>query len=113
MLKTYIATVQHDNGTTLMNVKAESPERAIEIICKSENCPQSAISNIEQVKHTRAYLIPVDQLGDEKQHDELTDEEFMMLAAEEGRIYTLENFVIAFNSEEVSDTYFWLRIIHD
>jgi hypothetical protein len=44
----YIVTVKHDNGTARIKTTASSEQAAKDIIMKAENCPQSAIINVEQ-----------------------------------------------------------------
>lgn len=42
-MKTYQATLKHDNGKHRMTVKAETIEGARMMICKAENCPPGAV----------------------------------------------------------------------
>ncbi len=42
-MKTYQATLKHDNGTHRMTVKAETIEQARSLVCKAENCPPGAV----------------------------------------------------------------------
>lgn len=42
-MKTYQATLKHDNGTHRMTVKAETIDQARNLICKAENCPPGAV----------------------------------------------------------------------
>ena len=51
----------------------------------------------------RVYVIDTnDERMDDVYWEELTDEEFMFEAEEQGRVYTLDGFAKAFNSEEVN-----------
>ncbi len=43
-MKTYKATLKHDNGTHRMTVKAETIDKARDLVCKAENCPPGAVS---------------------------------------------------------------------
>lgn len=43
-MKTYQATLTHDNGTHRMTVKAETIDQARDLVCKAENCPPGAVS---------------------------------------------------------------------
>lgn len=59
---------------------------------------------------TRVYVLEVDELGD-KHHSELTDDEFMSLAEEQGRVYSINGFQEAFNLEEINSSIDIIRII--
>jgi hypothetical protein len=53
---------------------------------------------------TRVYAIDVPD-------NDLTDDEFMDLAEQQGRVWTLEGFEKAFNNDEVSDQWI-IKIIN-
>ena len=61
---------------------------------------------------TRVYLI---DSSDERVEDisiiDLTNEEFIFEAEEQGKIYTLDGFAIAFNNEEINSNTDFIRII--
>ena len=60
----------------------------------------------------RVYVIDTnDERVDNVDLLELTDEEFMFEAEEQGRIYTLEGFTEAFNLEEINSSLDVIRII--
>lgn len=42
-MRKYSVKVKHDNGTTTFNVMATDFISAIDIVCKAEGCPRSAI----------------------------------------------------------------------
>ena len=74
--------------------------------------------NLRKVE-TRVYVVEnVDSIGlmsdilGEKLYSELTDEEFMDLAEEEGRVYSLQGFQEAFNSEDVNTAIDVIRFIN-
>ena len=74
---------------------------------------------IPQEVETRVYVVEnVDSIGlmsdilGEKLYSELTDEEFMDLAEEEGRVYSLQGFQEAFNSEDVNTAIDVIRFIN-
>jgi hypothetical protein len=61
---------------------------------------------------TRVYVVDTE---DDRMNDvyweELTNEEFMLEAEEQGRVYTLDGFAKAFNSEEVNTSTDAIRFI--
>ena len=49
-MKTFIATLEHDNGTVKIKVTASSRKAAKTMIMSAENCPSRAIISITEVK---------------------------------------------------------------
>jgi len=47
-MEKFILTLKHDKGKIKISTFAENEKMAIEIICNSEGCPQSAIIKIEK-----------------------------------------------------------------
>lgn len=47
-MKTFYITLKHDGGKTRVKLVAVNEQSAREIICRSENCPESAIVKIKQ-----------------------------------------------------------------
>ena len=77
-------------------------------------------SNINSLLvETRVYLVTnIDSIGlmsdilnGDKHHSELTDDEFMTLAEEDGGVYTLQGFQEAFNNGDVSSVADVIRVI--
>lgn len=61
---------------------------------------------------TRVYVIDTnDERVDDVDVQELTNDEFMLEAEEQGRVYTLDGFTKAFNSEEVNTSTDIIRFI--
>lgn len=61
---------------------------------------------------TRVYVINTnDERVDDVDVQELTNDEFMFEAEEQGRVYTLDGFTKAFNSEEVNTATDVIRFI--
>ncbi len=61
---------------------------------------------------TRVYVIDTeDERMDDVYWEELTDEEFMFEAEEQGRVYTLDGFAKAFNFEEINSSTDAIRFI--
>ena len=61
---------------------------------------------------TRVYVINTnDERVDDVDVQELTNDEFMFEAEEQGRVYTLDGFTKAFNSEEVNTSTDVIRFI--
>jgi hypothetical protein len=75
-----------------------------------------ALNELETAVNTepRVYVINVndERVADIPDTDELTNEEFMFEAEEQGRIYTLDGFVNAFNFEEINTNTDVIRIIY-
>lgn len=44
----YTATIKHDTGKYKITTDAENQEKAIELICKAENCPACAIIKLTE-----------------------------------------------------------------
>jgi hypothetical protein len=68
----------------------------------------------EKEKETRVYVINThdERVEDmEKGFSDLTDEEFMFEAEEQGRVYTIEGFQRAFNESEVNTEIDLIRFI--
>ena len=65
------------------------------------------LPNLKKVE-MRVYVLESDLENSEKL---LTDEEFMYLAEEQGRVYTLQGFQEAFNLEEINSTIDVIRFI--
>jgi len=61
---------------------------------------------------TRFYLIGVGTIPDDnEQVEELTDEEFMTLAEEQGTVYSCEGFAEDLNHDNIDTTDYWVRAI--
>ena len=71
------------------------------------------------VVETRVYVVKnIDSIGlmsdiliDDKHYTDLTDEEFMTLAEEDGTVYTIQGFQEAFNNEEINSAIDVIRFI--
>jgi len=57
----------------------------------------------------RVYL--VDSMNEVENWDELPNDEFIRMAEEEGKVYSLQGFVKAFNEEEINSSIDFIRII--
>ena len=67
----------------------------------------------ETKKEIRVYAIDIDSISKEldgKRIKDITKEEFMAESEKQGLVYTLEKFEQAFNQEEVSTSYMFIRI---
>lgn len=67
----------------------------------------------ETKKEIRVYAIDIDSISKEldgKRMKDITKEEFMAESKKQGLVYTLEKFEQAFNQEEVSTSYMFIRI---
>ena len=67
----------------------------------------------ETKKEIRVYAIDIDSISKEldgKRMKDITKEEFMAESEKQGLVYTLEKFEHAFNQEEVSTNYMFIRI---
>lgn len=67
----------------------------------------------ETKKEIRVYAIDIDSISKEldgKHIKDITKEEFMAESEKQGLVYTLEKFEQAFNQEEVSTSYMFIRI---
>jgi len=61
---------------------------------------------------TRVYVVDTeDERMDDVYWEELTDEEFMFEAEEQGMVFTLEGFAKAFNVEEINSSTDAIRFI--
>jgi len=49
-MNTYIVTLKHDYGKIKIQVVALTFNRAINIIMKTEGCPENAIQSIKKIK---------------------------------------------------------------
>lgn len=72
------------------------------------------INEMPQKVEIRVYVIEAENtlMVDERIFSDLTDEEFMDLAEEEGRVYSLEGFKDAFNEEEINTAIDVIRFIN-
>jgi hypothetical protein len=74
-----------------------------------------ALNELETAVNTepRVYVINVndERVADIPDTDELTNEEFQFEAEEQGRVYTLDGFAEAFNSEEINSNTDIIRFI--
>ena len=59
---------------------------------------------------TRVYAIDLYELDTEIPVWDLDDEQFMDLAEQQGKVWTLQGFENAFNNEQISDTWI-IRIV--
>ena len=59
---------------------------------------------------TRVYAIDLYELDTEIPVWDLNDEEFMDMAEQQGKVWTLDGFEKAFNNEQISDTWI-IRIV--
>lgn len=48
-MRTYHITIKHDKGVLVIRTKARNKAAAVEIVCRAENCPKSAITHILHV----------------------------------------------------------------
>lgn len=67
----------------------------------------------ETKKEIRVYAIDIDSISKEldgKRMKDITKEEFMAESEKQGLVYTLKKFEQAFNQEEVSTNYMFIRI---
>ena len=83
------------------------------MLCEtSKDLLETCLTQLKQNSETRVYVVDTE---DERMNDvyweELTNEEFMFEAEEQGRVYTLDGFTKAFNSEEVNTTTDAIRFI--
>lgn len=64
---------------------------------------------------TEKYVFVISALTEYEEIDlvEMSDEEFVAVCKEDGRIYSLEDFPAAFNSGEISSNIDYLRILED
>ena len=68
-------------------------------------------NDIPQQSETRVYVIDTFNVG-ERNWNDLTDEEFINLAEEDGNIYTLQGFQEAFNSQDINTEIDVIRFIN-
>lgn len=66
-------------------------------------------NHLDLTTETRVYV--VDMNDNDFDGDNTTDEEFMTLAEENGRVYTLDGFQEAFNFEEINSSIDVIRFI--
>ena len=66
-------------------------------------------NHLDLTTETRVYV--VDMNDNNFDGDNTTDEEFMTLAEENGRVYTLDGFQEAFNFEEINSSIDVIRFI--
>ena len=78
----------------------------------SKDLLETCINQLKIKTETRVYVVDTeDDRMDDVYWEELTDEEFMFEAEEQGRVYTLDGFAKAFNSEEVNTSTDAIRFI--
>lgn len=77
----------------------------------NDRLPQEVKTRVYVVNNIDSIGLMSDILTDNKHYSDLTDEEFMMLAKEDGRVYTLQGFQEAFNLEEVNSAIDVIRFI--
>jgi hypothetical protein len=59
----------------------------------------------------RVYLINVEEVNLHEEHvSEISDERFYELAMEAGSVYSLEQFIIAFNCDTINSSSSYIRI---
>lgn len=59
---------------------------------------------MKEGKEWLVYILSIENpILDNKHHTEISDEEFIELAEEEGNVYSLKGFEQAFNRENISD----------
>lgn len=46
-MNAYIVTMKHDHGTVRIQTFASSPEVAVEIVCRAETAPPSAVVSVK------------------------------------------------------------------
>lgn len=68
-------------------------------------------NDMPQQSETRVYVIDTFNVR-ERNWNDLTDEEFITLAEEDGNIYTLEGFQEAFNSQDINTEIDVIRFIN-
>lgn len=62
---------------------------------------------------TRAYVLDTADFREKSEHwSDIKDHEFQLLAEEQGRVYTLQGFQDAFNSEEINSAIDIIRFIN-
>ena len=66
-------------------------------------------NHLDLTTETRVYVVDMDDNNFDG--DNTTDEEFMTLAEENGRVYTLDGFQEAFNFEEINSSIDVIRFI--
>ncbi len=67
-------------------------------------------NDMPQQSETRVYV--VDTIASDCFANDLKDDEFMDLAEEQGRVYTLQGFQESFNLEEINSSIDVIRIIN-
>ena len=68
-------------------------------------------NDIPQQSETRVYVIDTFNVK-ERNWNDLTNEEFMNLAEEDGNVYTLQGFQEAFNSQDINTEIDVIRFIN-
>ena len=101
-----------------MKVKKENPDALRIAISQLEKDKDALVKHFhrakrQKMKEVKVYLINLDdcRVKDMDNILELTDEEFMFEAEEQGKVYSLKGFQKAFNLEEVNITTDQMRII--
>jgi hypothetical protein len=78
----------------------------------SKNILEVCVETLSTEFETRVYVVDTE---DDRMNDvyweELTDEEFMFEAEEQGKVYTLDGFAKAFNFEEINSSTDAIRFI--
>jgi hypothetical protein len=78
----------------------------------SKDLLETCINQLKVNSETRVYVIDTeDERVEDVYWEELTDEEFMFEAEEQGRVYTLDGFAKAFNLEEINSSTDAIRFI--
>ena len=78
----------------------------------SKDLLEVCVETLSTEFETRVYVVDTeDERMDDVYWEELTDEEFMFEAEEQGKVYTLDGFAKAFNSEEVNTSTDAIRFI--
>lgn len=70
---------------------------------------QSTDNSLPALSETRVYV--VDLNNNDFDGDNTTDEEFMKMAENDGRVYTIDGFQQAFNFEEINSSIDVIRFI--
>jgi hypothetical protein len=78
----------------------------------SKDLLETCVNQLKVKTETRVYVVDTeDERMDDVYWEELTDEEFMFEAEEQGRVYTLDGFAKAFNFEEINSSTDAIRFI--
>jgi hypothetical protein len=78
----------------------------------SKDLLETCVNQLKLKTETRVYVVDTeDERMDDVYWEELTDEEFMFEAEEQGKVYTLDGFAKAFNFEEINSSTDAIRFI--